>query len=403
MPPVSLALRSTLNAILLEPAARSRVGLFALVGVALPLCVGFQSPTPQSLAAAPSPRTELPNPAKGWVAENHLATPQIRGSIIPVMANAAMARPFFFTGPTSAREQATNCLAAAAWYEAGDDPVGQRAVIQVVLNRLHHPSFPKTICGVVLQGSERKTGCQFTFTCDGSLDRRRPGTKSWNRALALAENALDGSVDAEVSGATHYHADYVNPSWNESLITLARIGRHIFYGWPGKQGNLTERPQGAASVSLAEYSRLLPSWRGAPISGSTDIADQVPPKIPIDSMISVGDPVRGVADSATSLFARSDSFVISVDAAQPSGRWAIDALRHCSNQRNCKVLGYTAASTAARNSIQPTNMHDLPQFILLRDSISGQVKAWWDCNIAQRPENSQCLPKGRAEIQSLMH
>ncbi|MFN5901342.1 MAG: cell wall hydrolase, partial [Novosphingobium sp.] len=68
------------------------------------------------------------------------------------------------------RSRALQCLAAAVYYEArSESDVGQRAVAQVVLNRVAHPSYPNTVCGVVYQGSERTTGCQFSFTCDGSL------------------------------------------------------------------------------------------------------------------------------------------------------------------------------------------------------------------------------------------
>ncbi len=69
-------------------------------------------------------------------------------------------------------QRALECLANAIYYEAATEPLdGQRAVAQVVLNRLRHPAFPNSVCGVVYQGSERATGCQFTFTCDGSLVR----------------------------------------------------------------------------------------------------------------------------------------------------------------------------------------------------------------------------------------
>ncbi|MDE8453312.1 cell wall hydrolase, partial [Klebsiella pneumoniae] len=81
------------------------------------------------------------------------------------------ARPFRLPGDAPQQARAIDCMAAAVLYEAGDDPVGQRAVAQVVINRVRHPAFPKTICGVVFQGSERPTGCQFTFTCDGALVR----------------------------------------------------------------------------------------------------------------------------------------------------------------------------------------------------------------------------------------
>ena len=95
------------------------------------------------------------------------------------------ARPFALAGFADSRERALDCLASALWYEAGDDETGQRAVGQVVLNRVRHPAFPGTVCGVVFQGSERRTGCQVTFTCDGAL-ARIPSPQSWGRARAVA-------------------------------------------------------------------------------------------------------------------------------------------------------------------------------------------------------------------------
>src|SRR3546814_11692641 len=72
-------------------------------------------------------------------------------------------------------------MAAAMLYESGDDSKGQLAVGQVVINRVRHPAFPKSICEVVFQGSDRATGCQFTFTCDGALARRYSDA-AWKRA-----------------------------------------------------------------------------------------------------------------------------------------------------------------------------------------------------------------------------
>ena len=130
--------------------------------------------------------------------------------------------------------RAIECLAQAIYYEAGGEGVdGERAVAQVVLNRVRHPGFPPSICGTVYQGAERVTGCQFTFTCDGSL-RRQPGGSFWSRAQRLAREALmSGSVFGPIGHATHYHADYVLPYWADSLEKQASIGRHIFYRLPG--------------------------------------------------------------------------------------------------------------------------------------------------------------------------
>src|SRR5690606_750773 len=111
------------------------------------------------------------------------------------------ARPFHYTGGEAALARATDCLAAAMIYEAGDDAVGERAVGQVVLNRLRHPAFPKTVCGVVFQGQERATGCQFTFTCDGAM-ARRPSAAAWERARGLASGMLAGDVYKPVGTST---------------------------------------------------------------------------------------------------------------------------------------------------------------------------------------------------------
>ena len=135
------------------------------------------------------------------------------------------------------RERALSCLTAAIYYEAASEPdAGQRAVAQVVLNRVTHPSFPKTVCGVVYQGSERSTGCQFTFSCDGAL-ARKPSQMFWKRAEAVARDALAGFVYAPVGLATHYHTFAVHPYWADSLNFIGQIGAHRFYRFEGPAGS----------------------------------------------------------------------------------------------------------------------------------------------------------------------
>lgn len=135
------------------------------------------------------------------------------------------------------RTRAEQCLTAAIYYEAASEPdAGQRAVAQVVLNRVAHPSYPKTVCGVVYQGSERSTGCQFSFTCDGSL-ARVPSRLFWDRAANVARAALSGYVYAPVGLATHYHTVAVHPYWAPSLNFLGTIGAHRFYSFRGPAGS----------------------------------------------------------------------------------------------------------------------------------------------------------------------
>jgi spore germination cell wall hydrolase CwlJ-like protein len=134
------------------------------------------------------------------------------------------------------RGRALECLTAALYYEAATEPDdGQRAVAQVILNRVRHPAFPATVCGVVYQGTERGTGCQFSYACDGSM-ARSPAKAQWNRALRIAATALNGSVFAPVGEATHYHTYAVTPAWNRSLVMTAAVGAHFFHRWQGYWG-----------------------------------------------------------------------------------------------------------------------------------------------------------------------
>jgi hypothetical protein len=126
------------------------------------------------------------------------------------------------------------CLAEAIYYEArSESRVGRLAVADVVLNRVKSPVYPDSICEVVYEGSHRKTGCQFSFTCDGSMHKRR-NEKQWREAELLAGAVMAG-IRAPVSrNATHYHADYVSPPWADTLTPTAVIGTHKFYRFPSR-------------------------------------------------------------------------------------------------------------------------------------------------------------------------
>lgn len=154
--------------------------------------------------------------------------------------------PFPQTGPAALamhisnrgvdHQRALRCLTAAIYYEAASEPdAGQRAVAQVVLNRVAHPAYPNTVCGVVHQGSERSTGCQFSFTCDGSL-ARKPASLFWQRAENVARQALSGQIYAPVGLATHYHTIAVHPYWAPTLTSIGTIGAHRFYRLGGAAG-----------------------------------------------------------------------------------------------------------------------------------------------------------------------
>jgi len=147
--------------------------------------------------------------------------------------------PYRFAGrsPTD-RVRALGCLANAIYYEAGNEPEeGQRAVAQVVLNRVRHPAWPNSVCGVIYEGTERDDlRCQFTFSCNGAM-ARAPDAARWRRARDVAADALAGKIFAPAGLATYYHTLAVFPGWAPRMHAGAIIGAHIFYRLPGADGD----------------------------------------------------------------------------------------------------------------------------------------------------------------------
>lgn len=214
--------------------------------------------------------------------------PMIDQNVAPDQALAVNAKTPLASGPNpaalpfdigklsdTAKARAVDCLASAEYYEAGDQgDDGERAVAQVVLNRVRHPAFPSTVCGVVYQGSTKATGCQFTFTCDGSLERR-PDAQGWVRARTIAEDALNGAVYAPVGWATHYHANYVLPVWAGTMAKNAIVGAHLFYRWPGAWGQpaaFTQHYARQEPDSSALRAAALAAYASRPATNATQVA-----------------------------------------------------------------------------------------------------------------------------------
>ena len=176
----------------------------------------------------------------GVVAADRTARAGTPGAERPAPLDArlgdAIAQPTFLAGTAQDQSRALQCLTTAIYYEAASEPdAGQRAVAQVVLNRVAHPTWPNSVCGVVFQGSERP-GCQFSFACDGAM-ARAPVRMWWDRARRVAERALGGEVYAPVGLATYYHTGAVNPLWAARQTFIGAIGAHLFYRPPGGAGN----------------------------------------------------------------------------------------------------------------------------------------------------------------------
>ena len=295
------------------------------------------------------------------------------------------ARPFRFLGTPEEKARATDCLAAAVVYEAGDDAVGERAVAQVILNRLRHPAFPKTVCGVVFEGAERTTGCQFTFTCDHALTRWTPNEAAWRRAREVATAALAGSVYKPVGYATHYHTDWVVPYWQASLDKITAVHTHLFFRWSGWWGTppAFNRSQSGTEPTVTELAVLSDAHRtGAALAE----ADAALGEAAIASLAAavVGTPSNAGPDA--------DGFVAVLDARASSDTFRATAEQTCGDRPHCKFLGWVSAQQVPKSAdaVTPDQMNFM-SFSYLRDRASGFEKALYNCRQFKRADPRECM------------
>lgn len=399
----------------LPPDWRLRAGIAALclallAGLLLALAPSGPAPHAPDASGLATPVTSAPPPVPAPVLEPlSREAARAANAAQPLLGPGDPAAPFRLAAPAAEdRDRARDCLAAAAWYEAGDDPSGERAVAQVVLNRARHPAFAPGVCGVVFEGADPDPrpglpaqaggGCQFTFACDGSLGTRRPSPAAWVRARAIAGAALAGAVDPRVGWATHYHADYVAPYWRHTLDKAAQVGLHLFYRWPGAQGTapaFTRRPDARLPEPVEPLlARLSPAHAGdaqarqlalllqaqGPGWGDDDtvtldghaVSTSTPP---IPALPPASAPTAGDA-AAIRLVFPPDQF---------PGRHALLALEACAHRPRCLVLAWQGAPDAPQD---PATL----AFVYRRDRAGGGEGAWWDCTRTPRGDPAQCLP-----------
>jgi spore germination cell wall hydrolase CwlJ-like protein len=203
---------------------------------AKPVIVPIAAATRASVALAASQHA-LAFQASSLPTGSSLATLATR--LNPALLHAAALQtpaPFRLANPADTASD-LSCLTAAVYYESrGESREGQAAVAQVVLNRVRNPAFPKTVCGVVYQGAAAHS-CQFSFACDGQTGARHEAG-AWDRARDVAGRALGGYVMSTVGGATHFHVASLGAIWNGSMVKVAQVGQHVFYGFGGRRGAL---------------------------------------------------------------------------------------------------------------------------------------------------------------------
>jgi|TARA_B110000285_G_scaffold231870_1_gene301606 spore germination cell wall hydrolase CwlJ-like protein len=149
------------------------------------------------------------------------------------------------------------CMTLNIYREANNQSMaGQIAVARVVMNRVGDRRYPGTPCKVVYEGPMTESWktredkeldehqriyypvrnkCQFSWYCDGKADEviaSKASNIKWKLAQDIAYQVLAfNKWSGMIEGATHYHADYVNPTWARQLRLVGKIDDHIFYRW----------------------------------------------------------------------------------------------------------------------------------------------------------------------------
>ncbi|MEC9110202.1 MAG: cell wall hydrolase [Pseudomonadota bacterium] len=301
--------------------------------------------------------------------------------------------PFRFDGSAADRLRARDCLALAGLAEAGGGDSDQRAVMQVILNRVRHPAFARTVCGVVFEGAQRPTGCQFSFTCDGSLSRRYSDA-AWRAARDRAEQMLGGATHAPVGNATHFHADYVYPWWSDQLDKVAQVGPHIFFRWRGFWGSrsaLSARYAGGEPDPLRLRETALVTAAANPLPGLLESGEAVR-SITRDSVArAAGEPPRAAASPGQPGAGAGVHFVLVAPSDSPAA--LVERARSlCSGGGYCRVQGWSEAeqiptqlplSEAARRSLR---------FSFVASNANGGEAVFFDCRLFPSPQSGTCLP-----------
>ena len=303
-------------------------------------------------------------------------------------AGPGKATPFSFRGSSADRARARDCLALAGMAEAGGGDGDQRAVMQVILNRVRHPAFAKTVCGVVFEGSQRPTGCQFSFTCDGSLARRYSDA-AWRAARVRADEMLAGAIDATVGNATHFHANYVYPWWSDKLDKVAQVGPHIFFRWRGFWGTrnaLSARYGGGEPDPL----RL------------QETALTVATANPLPTLMQGGEAVRSITtemvnqtteggDATPSSPGAGIHFVLVSPSDAPAA--LVDKARSlCGSEGYCRVQGWSDANNIPAKLPLTEEARRSVRFSFVSASANAAEAIFFDCRTFPAPDVGTCLP-----------
>lgn len=210
--------------------------IFAAVAAATISAAALPAAADEALATGLSAILDQERDALSVVPDDRLSlltSQPAAGAVDPSTEITVVYNPAFLEEQPAASGGAQwECLAEALYFEARGETVrGMFAVGEVILNRVDSDNYPDTLCNVINQGTGRKYGCQFTYTCDGKAEVIAE-PRAWERVGKVARILVDGLPRDLTGGATHYHTKAVSPSWAQRYPRTATIGSHHFYRQP---------------------------------------------------------------------------------------------------------------------------------------------------------------------------
>jgi spore germination cell wall hydrolase CwlJ-like protein len=315
------------------------------------------------------------------------ATAKKTNDAVPLTnAPVPSASAFIFRGTPADFERATDCLAATIFYEAGNETIaGQMAVVQVVLNRARHPAYPKSVCGVVFQGQERRTGCQFSYTCDGSM-ARRPSPEAWFRHRSLAAAMLKGLVYPQVGLATHYHTDWVLPVWSARLDKVRIEGTHLFFRFNGYWGTPAAY-RGKVSGNEPAFAKLAAL---SPAHAGEQDAQTALLEAPGASEFPDAPDVERIATTLDNEDASKEVFLIYVDPLLDSAALTRMADNACGARKTCKVFAWADQALMPHGlPLEPSDRASMAFSYIRAGKSAGRQK--WNCELFPRDTKTECL------------
>lgn len=157
-----------------------------------------------------------------WVADPAIAADPSLLSDDNVTFSADATKPALAIADSDTLEPELECMAKVVRHEAANQSrKGQRAVAEIILNRVRSGRFPDTVCGVVNQPG------QFFDIAAYNPSR---GTKQWRTAVEVSREVLAGQGENVAEGAYFYHAAYQAPTrFFRTRQQIMALEDHVFY------------------------------------------------------------------------------------------------------------------------------------------------------------------------------